>query len=366
VRLKWARITGVLDLSHARTHVLLRLNHCVLDEPCDLSHSHLPHLDLDGCRLTQLHGAGLRVDGHFYLRGGFRATGSSEWGTVRLPGAHIGGVLSMAGADLTNDTGPALYADSLQVDQDLLLDGGFRATGSGERGSVRLPGAHIGSQLNMNGANLTNDTGPALYADSLQVDQALFLTDGFRATGSGALGTVRLHGAHIGGVLSMNGANLTNDTGPALYADSLQVDQALFLTDGFRATGSGALGTVRLHGAHIGSQLSMRSANLTNDTGPALCADSLQVDQDLLLDGGFQSTSSGEQGSVRLRGAHRRPAQHGLCQPAQNRHRPHPGPRRRRSSNTAHTTGTDLPTPGNHHRGLPQHQPPRAPGGLDL
>ena len=122
------------------------------------------------------------------------------------------------------------------MDQALFLRGGFTATGSGERGAVEPVAARIGGQLDCSGAELRNDSGPALSADGLQVDQALFLRGGFTATGSGERGAVEPVAARIGGQLDCSGAELRNDSGPALSADSMQVDQALFLTDGFTAT----------------------------------------------------------------------------------------------------------------------------------
>ena len=116
---------------------------------------------------------------------GARIISHAERGAVRLIGAHIGGQLACAGAELRNDSGPALAADGLQVGQDMYLSGGFTATGSGGDGAVRLLGAHIGGQLDCDGAELRNDSGPALAADGLQVDQAMFLRGGFTATGSG-------------------------------------------------------------------------------------------------------------------------------------------------------------------------------------
>jgi hypothetical protein len=125
-----------------------------------------------------------------------------------LFGAHIGDQMDCGGADLRNDSGPALTAGGLQVGQNMFLSGGFTATGSGENGAVRLPGAHIGGPLDCSGADLRNDSGPALIADGLQVGQSMFLCGGFTATGSGENGAVRLPGAHIGGSLECNGADL--------------------------------------------------------------------------------------------------------------------------------------------------------------
>ncbi|OEJ23086.1 hypothetical protein AR457_38545 [Streptomyces agglomeratus] len=144
---------------------------------------------------------------------------------MRLPGAHITGQLLLVDdAKLTNEAGPALVADGLQVDSDTSL-AGLTATGHGEKGTVRLLGAHITGDLDLRRATLTNEAGPALVADGLQVDSATSLA-GLTATGHGPLGAVRLLGAHITGQLDLTGAKLTNEAGAALYADGLQVDSA--------------------------------------------------------------------------------------------------------------------------------------------
>jgi hypothetical protein len=223
---------------------------------------------------------------------------------VRLPGAHIGGQLSFAGAILTNPNGPALFADGMIVDSDANLNNGFTATGHGKSGAVRLPGAHIGGQLSFAGAILTNPDGPALVADGIIVDRGANPNGGFTATGDGELGAVRLPGAHIGGQLSFAGAILGNPDGPALFADRIIVGSDTYLNDGFTATGDGKSGTVRLPGAHIGGGLDFAGAILTNPDGPALFADGITVDSGANLNGGFSATSHGELGAVRLLGAH--------------------------------------------------------------
>ena len=174
-----------------------------------------------------------------FLRGGFTATGSGDAGAVNLLGARIGGQLDCAGASLRNDSGPALNADGLQVDQGMYLRGGFTATGTGDAGAVNLLGARIGGQLDCTGASLRNDSGPALNADGLQVGQGMFLSAGSPPPAPASHGAVRLLGAHIGGQLDCAGASLRNDSGPALNADGLQVDQDMFLRGGFTATGTG-------------------------------------------------------------------------------------------------------------------------------
>jgi hypothetical protein len=185
---------------------------------------------------------------------GFTAVGSGQHGAVRLVGAHIGGKLECDGARLGNDSGPALIADNLHVDQSVHLRNEFTATGSGKDGAVNLVGAHIGGQLVCTKAELRNDSGPALTADSLQVDRNMDLSL-LTATGASDPGAVHLTGAHISGQLNCTGAKLHNDSGPALSAESLQVDQNMFLSKEFRAIGGGAGVAVDLRGVQVGGAL---------------------------------------------------------------------------------------------------------------
>jgi hypothetical protein len=233
-----------------------------------------------------------------FCRSGFTAQGE-----VRLPGARIGGRLYFDGAKLSNPGGRAFVASRLTVGQDMFC----RKQGDPEyeqpflvEGAVDLRGAYVGGHFVCDGASLRNDSGPALHADSLQVDQDMLMRDGFTATGGGDLGAVRLSGAHIGGSLECDGASLRNDSGPALYADRLKVDQSMFLRYGFAAAGSSAYGVVYLVGAHIDGHLDCTGADLRNDSGPALNAYSLQVGQGMYLTRGFKASGGGEGVAVDL------------------------------------------------------------------
>ncbi len=267
------------------------------------------HLAWDGAQLRNdsgpaLHADSLQVDQDMLMRSGFTATGGGEDGAVRLAGAHIGGNLDCDGATLRNDSGPALYADHLQVDQSMLLRDRFTAAGSGGDGAILLVMSHIGGHLYCDGAQLRNDSGPALDTYSLQVGQGMHLIGGFTATGSSGFCTVNLTGAHIGARLLCDGATLLNDSGPALVAyGGLQVGQGVFLRRGFTATGAGDRAAIALTGAHIGGQLDCTGADLRNDSGPALIADGLQAGQDMSLTGGFTAIGGGADVAVDLTGA---------------------------------------------------------------
>lgn len=144
----------------------------------------------------------------------------------------------------------------------------LRANGHGGDGAVRLWGASIGDDLFCRGAQLNNQSGPALSAAHLQVEGSVHFED-LRATGHGEDGAVRLRVASIGGSLFCRGAQLSNDAGPALSAREMQVRQAALLGDGFRATGHGVRGAVRLRGARIGTSLEF-GPGVLNPDGPAL------------------------------------------------------------------------------------------------
>ncbi len=297
VRVHGARITGTLDLTHVPAVVGLELRGCYFERAVFLTSARLPWLTLSASHLPALDGDGLRVEGDVLLSDGFTATGQGEEGAVRLLGARISGQLNLNGARLTNDAGPALIADGLHVYGDV-FGGGFVAAGHGELSAVRLPGARISGQLNLNGAELANQAGPALIADGLQVDGGLVLAEGFTATGHCERGAVRLPGAHIGGQLNLDGAQLINNAGPALIGDHLQVNGGVFL-DGFTATGHGEDGTVRLPDAHISGQLNLDRAELTNYAGPALIGDHLQVGSDMFAEG-LTATGHSTDGALRL------------------------------------------------------------------
>jgi hypothetical protein len=304
LQLRGARISGRLDLENLNTDVNLELNGCFLEEGVLAKDAHLTCLGLARCQIehaTEPPFDAERLTCDVLTLNGARTVSHTKHGAVRLLGAHIGGQFACDGAQLRNDSGPALYADGLQVGQDMFLRGGFTATGSGGGGAVRLLGAHIDGQLACTGAELRNDSGPALAADGLQVGQGMLLRGGFTATGSGGDGAVRLLGAHIGHQLSCTRAELRNDSGPALAADALQVGQDMHLRGGFTATGHGGDGAVRLPGAHIGGQLDC-DGELRNDSGPALAADGLQVGQDMYLSDGFTASGGGGGVAVNLTG----------------------------------------------------------------
>lgn len=111
--------------------------------------------------------------------------------------------LDLTGSKIVNNAGPAFTADGLRTDDNLYLRNAT-IRGAGELGAVRLPGAHIGGRLHLDGLSVTNDTGTALHADSLHTAYDLFLR-GATVRGSAKNGALRLDGAHIGGQADLTG-----------------------------------------------------------------------------------------------------------------------------------------------------------------
>ena len=119
-----------------------------------------------------------------YLTDGFTATGTGELGAVRLPGARIGGNPECTGRRCTTTPAPPFSPTICRSTTTCSSTAGSPPPAPAARGAVRLPGAHIGGSLHCDGATLGNDSGPGLRAFRLQVDQDMYLTGGFTATGS--------------------------------------------------------------------------------------------------------------------------------------------------------------------------------------
>ncbi len=253
VRLRGAKIIGRLDLENVTTDVNLELTDCLLEEGVLARDARLASVNLGGCRISRpddcppLDGTDLTCSALILRRA--QVVGRGYAAAVCLSTARINGRFDCTEATLRSDSGAALNADSLEVAQDMFLYGATAVCG-GADSAVRLAGAKIAGGLDCTEATLRSDSGAALNADRLKVAEGVLLRR-LSATGSGNAGAVRLSGTEIGGQLDCRGAGLVNNSGPALFADSLKVGQALILADGFTAIGGGEGVAVDLTGAQV-------------------------------------------------------------------------------------------------------------------
>ncbi len=305
-RVHGAWIRGRLDLDETDCAAGLRLTGCRLDQPLTLRDATVPWLVLEECVLPALWADRARI-GTLTIKNSL-VSGKYADGALRLAGVRVTADLRLTGTRVDNPAGPAVLATGLVVDGSAFMET-LDARGSSPGGAVCFTGATIGDDLVLQGARLIAGAGPAFNGEVLIVKGAAWLDQGFTATGTGPSGAVCMTGARITRQLSLRGAKLANGSGPALAADLLTVRAGLMADQGFTAIGAGELAAVRLNGASIRGYLLLDGATLTNRSGPALGASRLSVQGDLTMTGhgetGARFSATGATGpcTVQLREA---------------------------------------------------------------
>jgi hypothetical protein len=212
------------------------------------------------------------VAGNVLLRGQFAAEGM-----VGMYGAQIGGNLDCEGGTFRNPalqdiagSGLAIEATNLKVSGAVSMRKEFAA-----EGQVWMYGARIDGNLDCDGGTFHNpslanvpQSGLALNMEGVTVGEAVFLR------GSVADGTVRMFAAHIGGNLECDGAKLRNRAkASALDAEGAKIDGNVYLRTKFSAKGD-----VRLYSTRIDGDLEceggvFESLDLRNATARSLLDD---------------------------------------------------------------------------------------------
>ena len=221
-----------------------------------------------------------------------------------LQDAHIKGALNLNGSTIINSHGPAFYGDQMRVESNLSFDSKFRCEGHGENGALRLLGARLGGQVSFEDATIVNAEGPALMADHVNIQGSLYLNSGFYVESQSSKGGVRLPGASVGGQLSLKEAEIFNNGGPAFQGDGLRVGRDVFFEGSFVTGGVGGSAAIRLVNAKVGGQLVFEKAHLVNSNGAALIATRLTVESNMYFDTGSTASGNGKDGVVHLVGAH--------------------------------------------------------------
>ncbi|GAA0359383.1 hypothetical protein NE235_17190 [Actinoallomurus spadix] len=211
VRLRGARVTGVLDVSGGEVGCELRLEHCVLEERPDFSNARARQMRLNACAFPGLDGGGLQVDGYLSL------SESMIDGEVRLTRAALSGGFRMNNVRLRNPGGYALYAGLLTV------DAGAYIRNSDITGEVRLTGARMTGGLFMYGTTLRDDV-CVLDGDNMIVQDRMECSGGFTAEGP-----VRLRGARIDGTLSFDQGAIRAPGRRALHLSHAAVKELILI-----------------------------------------------------------------------------------------------------------------------------------------
>ncbi len=217
IKLRGARISGVLDLEAAKLICPLLLQSCYFEYPVNLTEAQAPVVRFRGCHLPRLVAAQLETRGDLELAYG------CEVSQVSLRGAHIGGALNLDGATLNNPGYVALDGYGLTVGQWMSCGSGFTANGQ-----LFLINARIGGSLSFTGAELHNPNDWVLDAQGATVGYALFLGSSLDDSGGfTAHGGIRLVGMHVNGFVCCWDATFNNPGGLALAALGLTVKEDL-------------------------------------------------------------------------------------------------------------------------------------------
>jgi len=192
VRVRAAKISGLLDLSYATVLFPLLLHRCGLAKGGILRSITIPALDLNGSSTGPLDLINADVKNDVFFGEGFSAAGK-----VSLLGARIGGGLECSGGRFSNPDDDALSADDAEVKGNLFLDEGFSAVGN-----VSLLGARVGGDLQCSNGTFSSPGADALSAGRAEIRGNVYLDKQFSADGA-----VQLVGSQIGGNLNCSGGS---------------------------------------------------------------------------------------------------------------------------------------------------------------
>ena len=152
----------------------------------------------------------------------------------------------------------------------------------GEIGSVRLVGARIIGDLLLQDINVRH----SLWLEGCHmtgwIDLTMATTRSLQLDNC-YLGSIRMIGAKIAGELSLRGSHLRGKQEPTFQADMAAVSGSVLCDQGFISDGS-----VLLPGLRAGAQVSFRGAHLNGQGSAALLADRLTC-IDIFFDEGFRA-----------------------------------------------------------------------------
>lgn len=247
VRINGARIEGALDLTGCSGDRLpaLALTACEIPQPVNVSAAHLSALSFAGSRLAQIDADAARLDGDLDLAGSapLGAPGH-ETLTVRARGLRVDGAVNANGAKLARAIDAqdfALMLDDADITGGVSLDGEFESFGG-----VSLAHARIGGVLSLNGAQVLNRTdangAPALSANGARI-RAVLMEEKCRLEGA-----ADFSGADIAGDVRIGHGSFRNESALALSFANARIG-----------------GDIHAYAAKITGELVLREAQIAGD-----------------------------------------------------------------------------------------------------
>lgn len=296
LRLHAARIVGRLDLTYVRTTVPLALTGCMFDEAIDLDRAQLAGLDLTDSSIPAVEADSLHCEHDMLMNGIICAEG------IDLTDADLNGGLYLGRAHLMGTENSPLEAPGLSVAGSAFLRSRFYAIASGPVDAVNLNAARIGGSLNLKEAHLVGTTWSALDVGSSVIGGNLNL-NGVRANSTGEAPTVGVSSARVGGEMFITGARFSNTAGSSLDATALHVDGGDVLAGGLDVWGNTReAATVTLSEANISGDLFLSTARISNTGGPGLDAMDATVGGAIYLTEGVHAESASPHGTIILSG----------------------------------------------------------------
>lgn len=279
IRIKGAKITGVLDLEAVALSYPLELSSCWFEKQVDLTDAQVKTLRLSGSRVPGILANRVTAKGTLYFNNGFVSTGE-----ILMNDARIEGSIGFDGSFLENLGGTALDGNRL------FIGGSFFLRNASVKGIIRLIDASFGGSLVCIGTVLSNPAGVSLDAVRIKIGGSIIFSNGSESSGE-----LNLTLAQVGGNLECEKATISKETGDrvALRADGISTKGAVLLRNGFRAKGA-----VRLAFGRIGSVLHCDDAIFDNPGFDSIVARELTTGSSITLRQGSKIN-----GTIQLSGA---------------------------------------------------------------
>ena len=264
VRIRGARIEGLIDLYNVEVDFGLECTKCALPDGIQLESGDLESLYFSDSVIGVISGYGSKFGSSVILE-------HIVAEKVQLNGATIGGHLSFKGATFPSKKPLVLSFVKSRISGNVFLDDGFVS-----QGGVDLSGSNIEGQFSCTGGSFQNPDDVSLNFDYATIRQGAFLGESFKTNGR-----VRGINATIGTELNCRGGNFGSVSGIALNLSAANIDGSANLDLGFAASDE-----VNLAGATINGQLSFRSSRLACSDGHALVIENAEIKGHVFLDEG--------------------------------------------------------------------------------